>query len=65
MLGHGEDSAPSRHWPDRLNTGLTLVGKGSTIPGKVKIGRNVVVQPHARPESFKAEEVASGETVEA
>jgi glucose-1-phosphate adenylyltransferase len=64
VLGHGEDNAPNRRWPDRLNTGLTLVGKGCVIPGNLKVGRNVVIFPHANGGHFPTPEVPSGETID-
>ncbi len=63
-LGSGEDNTPNRRWPERLNTGLTLVGKGAVIPPGLQIGRNVVICPHAKPSCFPDQEVASGETVD-
>jgi glucose-1-phosphate adenylyltransferase len=64
-LGCGDDNTPNRQWPDRLNTGLTLVGKGAIIPPGMIIGRNVVIWSHASASSFLKHEIASGETVEA
>ena len=48
-VGWGDDNTPNRRWPDRLNTGLTLVGKGAIVPPAARLGRNVVVCPHATP----------------
>ena len=44
-LGHGDDMTPNRAEPDRINTGITVVGKGAHIPAGTEIGRNVVVRP--------------------
>ena len=63
VVGWGDDNTANRKWPERLNTSLTVVGKGAVIPEKIKIGRNVVIQPHAAAEDFVGAEVASGETV--
>ncbi len=64
-LGDGGDNAPNRVEPDRLNTGISVVGKGAHIPEQFRIGRNVVVRPNAREENFIHchGEIPSGETV--
>jgi glucose-1-phosphate adenylyltransferase len=63
-LGWGEDNTPNRQWPDRMNTGLTLVGKGAVISPGMTIGRNVVICPQATSSCFPSKEVPSGETIE-
>jgi glucose-1-phosphate adenylyltransferase len=63
VVGWGDDNTANRNWPDRLNTGLVLVGKSATIPAGVKVGRNVVVFPRAGAREFAGEAIASGETV--
>ena len=63
VVGWSDDNTANRKWPERLNTSLTVVGKGAVIPEKVKIGRNVVIQPRAAAADFVGAEVASGETV--
>ncbi len=62
-IGYGVDNVPNRQHPTRLNTGLTAVGKGSHIPGGVKIGHNVMVSPGAQESHFQTDFVASGETI--
>lgn len=63
VVGWGDDNTANRKWPERLNTNLTLVGKAAVIPEKVKIGRNVVIQPGATEQDFAGENVVSGETI--
>lgn len=62
-LGAGEDNTPNQKWPDRLNTGLTIVGKAVAIPAHTVIGRNVVIYPYVTEKGFAGTEVASGETI--
>ena len=60
-VGAGDDNAPNKALPEQINTGLTLVGKGSVVPEEVTIGRNVVVHPFSDAKSFgKRKRVASG-----
>jgi glucose-1-phosphate adenylyltransferase len=62
-LGWGDDNTPNHRWPDRLNTGLTVVGKSALIPPGVKVGRNVVIFPKVTAKEYSGDEVPSGETV--
>ena len=50
--------------PDRLNTGITLVGRNARVPGGVTIGRNVLIAPNVDEEHFTSTTIASGESVD-
>jgi glucose-1-phosphate adenylyltransferase len=63
-VGWGEVNTPNSKWPERLNTGLTLVGKEATIPAHHMVGRNVVIYPKVSAKDYAGAEVASGETIE-
>ncbi len=63
-LGHGDDlGTPNKQEPDKINTGVTVVGKGAHIPAGLRIGRNVVINADREEDAFPAHEVASGETI--
>ena len=62
-VGWGEDNTPNQKWPERLNTGITVVGKDAFIPAGCTVGRNVVIQPKAAEKDFPGGEIASGETI--
>lgn len=65
-LGYGADfDTPNAEEPDKVNTGITVVGKGAHIPSGLHIGRNVVVRPGTDEEDFASfgENVPSGATV--
>ncbi|MEM7362902.1 MAG: glucose-1-phosphate adenylyltransferase subunit GlgD [Pseudomonadota bacterium] len=64
FVGDGDDNTASVALPSQLNTGLTLVGKGSVIPGGTRLGRNVVVHPQTEAAVFNGQtEIASGREV--
>ncbi len=65
FLGYGDDSTPNHQMPDRLNTGITVVGAGANIPGGLVIGRNVLIHSERLESNFPQgiTEIASGETV--
>ena len=62
-VGYGVDNIPNREHPDRLNTGLTAIGKRANIPPGKKIGHNVIIKPKASEQDFPDDLVASGETI--
>lgn len=65
QLGFGDDNTPNEQEPERLNTGITVVGKGAQIPPGISIGRNVVIVPKADEKDFApfGDNVPSGATV--
>jgi glucose-1-phosphate adenylyltransferase len=63
-VGSGEDLTPNAVEPERLNAGITLVGKRARIPRGVEIGRNCRIDPGVIERDFGGSaRVASGETV--
>ncbi len=62
-LGYGDDMTPNHEMPDKVNTGITVVGSGAQIPGGLRIGRNVVINCDRLESDFPGTEIASGETV--
>ena len=62
-VGFGEDMTPNREMPDKLNTGISVVGSGAHVPGGLTIGRNVLVHCDRLESDFPGTEIASGETV--
>ena len=64
ILGYGDDNTPNKIEPDKLNTGITVVGKNVSIPSGIKIGRNVRIDPDVMEEDFlDIKYVRSGEIV--
>jgi glucose-1-phosphate adenylyltransferase len=51
-LGWGDDKTANEREPDKLFTGISVVGKGARIPADCRIGRNVVVQTDAPEAAF-------------
>ncbi len=63
VVGHGEDGTPNQGAPDRLNTGITVVGERARIPGGFRLGRNVLVRPDRTEGDFAEPVIPSGHTV--
>jgi glucose-1-phosphate adenylyltransferase len=64
VIGEGDDYASNFKEPTRLNTGITVVGKGAVVPRGVRLGRNVKIGENVRTSDYRSRIVRSGETVE-
>jgi glucose-1-phosphate adenylyltransferase len=65
IVGTGNDfDTPNVDEPERLNTGITVVGKRAVIPASARIGRNVRIAGDVRPADFKSKRVKSGSSIE-
>ena len=64
QLGVGTDNTPNRLEPQRLNCGITLVGKRARIPSGLRAGLNVRIDSYITERDFNGGlELASGESV--
>ena len=66
QLGWGDDMTPNQQLPDRLDTGITVVGKNAHIPAGFRLGRNVLVDSDVDESDFSpfaGGKVPSGATV--
>ena len=65
-LGSGDDMSPNHQMPDKLDTGITVVGKSAHIAGGMTIGRNVLIQADVEERDFVGARdalIPSGSTV--
>ncbi len=62
-VGEGQVLRPNRSEPERLFSGLTLVGKKARVPPRTQIGRNCRIDPYVIESDFPRRRVASGDTV--
>ncbi|HEX5465409.1 MAG TPA: sugar phosphate nucleotidyltransferase [Candidatus Limnocylindrales bacterium] len=66
VVGEGADlSIPNRQEPSRLNTGITVVGKGAAVPRGMRIGRNCRIAEGVRASDYRGRVLRSGGSVEA
>ncbi|RRR73221.1 MAG: glucose-1-phosphate adenylyltransferase [Candidatus Viridilinea halotolerans] len=64
VVGAGEMGTPNIEQPERINTGLTLVGLRAHVPEGANIGRNVAIRPRSSAAAFPKDGVVpSGATV--
>ena len=65
IVGTGNDfGTPNKDEPERLNTGITIVGKRAHVPASARIGRNVRIAGEVRPADFRSKRVPSGASIE-
>jgi len=64
IVGEGPDDTPNKAEPGRLNTGITVVGKQSTIPRGARIGRNVRIGEGVRTADFVKRVIPGGGSVD-
>lgn len=63
VVGHSDDNEPNKQMPDKLFTGVTVVGESSQIPKGKRIGRNVLISSFASEKNFPDGDVVSGSTI--
>jgi glucose-1-phosphate adenylyltransferase len=62
-IGWGDDMTVNELEPQRINTGITLVGKRAMVPEGARIGRNCRIDPNVEPADFETLDVVSGRAV--
>ena len=60
---HGDDTVNER-FPSHLDSGITLLGKGSRIGGKTRVGKNVVVFQNLDLRERGIQTIESGDTID-
>jgi len=65
ILGEGDDETPNHLMPDKLNTGINVVGEQSVIPVGKRIGRNVLISSSVTENDYPDGDIPSGETITA
>lgn len=63
-IGFGDATVPNEDYPQLLQSGITLIGRGSAIPSERQIGSNCIVQPNMSAAQFRKKEYGSGVTIE-
>jgi len=63
VIGCGDDAPPNHLMPDKLNTGINVIGAESAIPMGKKLGRNVLVSAFTTEDDFPDGDIPGGETI--
>jgi glucose-1-phosphate adenylyltransferase len=60
IVGDGDAGTPNRACPEHLSSGLTVVGKGASLPEGIRIGRNARVGAFVADAAFSGDVPAGG-----
>ncbi len=63
-IGTGNPENANNEFPEQLNSGITLIGKGAKIPDSTKMGTNCIVYPMVEKADFHDPSVKDGSTLE-
>lgn len=63
IVGYGDALIPNHREPDRLDTGITIVGKWAVIPAGTRIGRNCMIDAGVQESDYPGKVVESGDSV--
>ena len=63
VVGRGPGVAPNRKFPGHLDCGITLLGKGTAIPARTRIGGNCILYPGVNLTGRALDDLADGETI--
>lgn len=63
-LGYGDDYTANVLEPNRLNSGITIVGRKAVVPAGTRAGRNVLIGTDVTEADFQVTDLPSGETVD-
>jgi glucose-1-phosphate adenylyltransferase len=63
VVGFGEATTPNRLQPERLDTGITIIGKWGVVPAGARVGRNCMIDAGAQESDYPGNVVQSGESV--
>jgi len=62
-IGCGDDYTPNKDEPSNLNSGITIVGKGVSLPSGLRVGRNCKIDPGVQESDFSSLSIPSGSSV--
>lgn len=62
-IGLGDDYTPNKDVPEKMNSGINIIGKFVNIPDTTYIERNCRIMSRVTEDDFKSRRVKSGETV--
>ena len=63
VVGAGDPTVANRRSPTHLDSGITVIGRGASLPPGLRLGKNCIVHPRVDLGRLGVERVADGETV--
>ncbi|MBN2357604.1 glucose-1-phosphate adenylyltransferase [candidate division KSB1 bacterium] len=62
-VGCKENKGVNKEYPDLLNSGISVIGRNTHLPARIKIGCNCIIYPNKTESDFKGLQIAHGRTV--
>jgi glucose-1-phosphate adenylyltransferase len=62
-IGGGAKAGPNKAFPHLLSSGLTVIGRNTHLPPKIRVGMNCILDPYLEEDYFKSLEIPSGATL--
>jgi glucose-1-phosphate adenylyltransferase len=62
-IGAGGKIMANQTFPQLLSSGLTVIGRNTYLPSRIKVGGNCILYPFLEENSFESMEIPSGATV--
>jgi glucose-1-phosphate adenylyltransferase len=63
VVGEGDPATPNRLQPERLDTGITILGKWAVVPAGTHIGRNCMIDAGVQESDYAGKIIHSGESI--
>ncbi len=63
VVGFGTASTTNSRFPNTLDSGVTIIGKGTVIPDGIRIGRNVLIGADLTSDAIPSRDIVCGETL--
>jgi glucose-1-phosphate adenylyltransferase len=63
VVGEGDPATPNRLQPERLDTGITILGKWAVVPAGTHVGRNCMIDAGVQESDYSGNVVHSGESI--
>jgi glucose-1-phosphate adenylyltransferase len=63
VIGYGNPTTPNIDFPEVVQSGISVVGKGAVIPGGARIGRNCLIGPDVTSDLIPSRDIVCGETI--
>ena len=63
FVGFGNPTCPNSLYPDIVSSGLSVIGKRTVVPDRIRIGRNCLIGRELPSEAIPSRDIVCGETI--
>jgi glucose-1-phosphate adenylyltransferase len=62
-IGGGSSALPNQSFPHLLSSGLTVIGRDTHLPSRIRVGANCILYPYLEENAFDSKDIPSGATL--